>query len=116
MEPNVPLLRKVWEHVKERPADYRQEKWVSLAEGSCGSAYCFAGHALLMSGHELRLQDRWTTGMILDGKPTDGYGVANAAAKELGLPFTVADEIFRGYNSLDTIKVLVENIIGEELL
>lgn len=112
MEPNVPLLRKVWEHVKDEPQDFNQRTWVD-STGECGTSYCFAGHTLVMAGRTLT-HDLFS--MYLDGVAVSHVEVREAAARELGLEQEVADELFWGRNDLAEIRDQVSMIIGEELI
>lgn len=42
--PNIDLMQDVLDHIKANPATWNQSMW------RCGTKYCFAGHAALMSG------------------------------------------------------------------
>jgi hypothetical protein len=47
---NVPLLRKVIEHITEHPSEWGQGNWG--LKTACGTSHCFAGHAAILSGYE----------------------------------------------------------------
>lgn len=69
---NIPLIRKIMEHIESAPSEWEQDSWYrsmpadvpaaltaavekeQIVETSdlafCGSTGCFAGHALLLSG------------------------------------------------------------------
>lgn len=47
-EPNLPLINKIMDHVLAHPETHRQASYAVKSE--CGTAYCFAGHAVHMSG------------------------------------------------------------------
>lgn len=71
---NVKLLLKVRDHILAHPETYNQANW-------CGTASCFAGHALLLSGN----------------KPIDPYkGVFGNAAEVLELTSAQAETLFLG--------------------
>lgn len=48
--PNLPLLRKVLDHIDAHPEEWDQ--WQFARVVSCGTAFCVAGHAAVMSGAE----------------------------------------------------------------
>jgi hypothetical protein len=48
--PNVPLLRKIREHIEAHPEEWDQGDWRSNT--ACGTAYCFAGRAAHLDGAE----------------------------------------------------------------
>lgn len=42
--PNIELLDKVLKHIEDHPETWNQKDW------RCGTSYCFAGHAAVLSG------------------------------------------------------------------
>lgn len=46
---NEDLLRRVLEHVTAHPDEHNQAHWAVRSD--CGTAYCVAGHAVVMSGY-----------------------------------------------------------------
>jgi hypothetical protein len=96
---NVPLLCKVLEHIENHPEEWDQKNWKT--ETACGTAYCFAGHALVMMGHEI-LENKYYA-------PVDEHGtlVDVAAARELGLTTNQARDLFSPVNSLARLRELV---------
>jgi hypothetical protein len=44
--PNVPLLRKTLAHIEANPDQWDQSSWIN----ECGTAFCFAGHAVRLHG------------------------------------------------------------------
>src|SRR6478609_6380573 len=52
--PNLPLLRKVLEHIDAHPEEWHQSVWAMETSASeCGTAFCVAGHTVVMAGGEL---------------------------------------------------------------
>jgi hypothetical protein len=55
--PNVALLKQTLEYVMTHPEVWDQSDWITPAEyredPACGTAYCFAGHALTLTGCEV---------------------------------------------------------------
>lgn len=45
---NVELLERVLTYIKDHPEDHRQKVWAEMS--SCGTAMCFAGWAVALSG------------------------------------------------------------------
>lgn len=79
---NVPLLRKVLEHITEHPEEWDQTVWARPT--ACGTAYCVAGWAVTMAGLTVdmeRLNNAGYRGTLTDGRP-----VWDAAAALLGVP------------------------------
>jgi len=124
--PNVPLLRKVREHIEAHPEEWRQNDWRTVRD--CGTAYCFAGWACQIDGGEWILDSSWIDGgeWVLDSswidggldsswlepRPDDPPGCIDApcgidgiragarARRILGLTADEADELFCAHNTL----------------
>jgi hypothetical protein len=82
---NVPLLRKVLEHVTAHPEEWNQAEWAR--RDSCGTAYCIAGHTVVMAGNEVR----WSPFCFeheyeVSGTLVDGRRVGDVAVELLGIP------------------------------
>lgn len=45
--PNLPLLRKVLDHIDAHPEEWRQSTYATVTD--CGTAHCIAGHAVAMT-------------------------------------------------------------------
>lgn len=120
--PNLPLLRKVLEHIDAHPEEWRQGSWASGAV--CGTAYCVAGHALVMDGtHVLTYDPHW--GLKVDGLDyvTDSDGDEIEAPgyfgrEVLGLTHGEGLALFAGGNSRETVQLIAERVAeraGERL-
>lgn len=48
--PNIELLNKTLDHIKAHPETWKQSWWVTPTI-TCGTAYCFAGHAVVLAGY-----------------------------------------------------------------
>lgn len=48
--PNLPLLRKILDHIDAHPEEHDQETW----ESACGTTRCVAGWALHFDGQKVR--------------------------------------------------------------
>lgn len=119
--PNLPLLRKVLDHVDAHPEEWVQSSWAIRGEAldrvleyhqvnavpACGTAYCIAGHAVTMAGHDvLWLRHSSSTAATL----TNGEAVGDAAQRELGLTNTEADHLFSGCNDRRQVQYAAERI------
>jgi hypothetical protein len=116
--PNVPLLRKVLTHIEEHPDEHDQAQWA--VRTGCGTAYCFAGWAAVMSGAEL---DWRHAGVDEHGRPTtdscevDGQRryIEGYAKDQLGLSYNDANDLFAWRNSRERLREVAERIAGEPL-
>lgn len=108
---NVPLMRKVLEHITEHPEEHDQGVWAEKTP--CGTTYCMAGHTVLMAGHEIA----WSGGPT-DVSNEDGAdhvtksvvtpdGLTNyipyVAARELGLDRDQASMLFYDSSSIEDL-------------
>jgi hypothetical protein len=111
--PNVELLRRTQKEIHANPDSWNQRHWFvepSPWRGGrwCGTAACFAGHALLLEGWEPIFNAdggaEWITrnGEIGDIKPT--------AAMALGINLYQADVLFAGKNELEDIDRIVDGL------
>lgn len=119
---NIPLLRKAveWAEVEAaKPPELREWKqgdWrVTPARAgeylpvpACGTTYCIAGYVCAVMG------DKWLNDTS-SGWLADHRSVPGAAASHLGLSQEVADELFRGRNTIEDVRRIAEDIAGERL-
>lgn len=108
MTVNVPLLRKVMEHITEHPEEHDQQQW-------CGTACCIAGHAALMTGWQMQTFSCGSTSSYLtrDGLRDHAESIA---MEELGLGRAEAYELFSGHNTLDDIWSIVDELTDGEIM
>lgn len=89
---NIPLMRKVLEHITEHPEEHDQNVWAE--RGPCGTAYCMAGHTVVMTGHKLSWEsnefeedevvtESVQTPILINGE--EEGRISRVAAFELGL-------------------------------
>lgn len=66
--PNAELAYRVLDHIDAHPEQWEQGKWIGQAE--CGTAACFAGWAVLLSGAEPRFYMKGcsTADVVFDGR------------------------------------------------
>jgi len=131
--PNVPLMRKIVEKVQNDPTSWEQGGWVtvklpgykapSFSEKTgivrrdsamlheCKTAYCVAGHAVMMSEDPFALVPA-VSPLFLDAgvetvpsnKTERGYDARERAMHELGLTWLEAGRMFAGCNSWSDVK------------
>lgn len=128
--PNLPLLRKVLDHIDAHPEEWNQMSWArnfALADGFwsvskseiesatgrelCDTAYCIAGHAVAMTeGIE------WTKDGY--GTPASGADWYDAGARALGIESWEAAALFDSGNDRTDVQAAAERIAaraGERL-
>lgn len=82
--PNLPLLRKVLDHIDAHPEEWQQATYGTGT--ACGTAACIAGHAMLMSGYDFNPTDEIFSrpdGSIVEFEPDEGQTI-------LGITYTEA--------------------------
>lgn len=109
---NVELLRRVLEHITAHPETWNQGVWAAGAKG-CGTAYCAAGHAVVMTGHKIdwaSAYDGVAEFVIDEGitNPAWHPTISEVAEAELGLTYEQAEELFEGDNTLAELWDLAE--------
>jgi len=110
---NVPLLQKVLDHITAHPEEWRQSDWAS--KSACGTAYCVAGHAVVMSGYTASFSSKnWATGFcVKDGR----RGHIDTVAREvLGLDLWQAQDLFHGRNTMQEIWDIATEITDGEIV
>lgn len=107
--PNAQLAYRVLDVIDADPKAWDQNFWVK----DCGTTFCFAGWALVLTGHSLKPADE---GQWLDGYQVAGGEVRDRAARELGIygddGGATALALFDGYNTREDLDRLVPEIFG----
>lgn len=106
-EPNLPLLRKVLEHIDAHPEEWYQSSWgIHTPQSACGTAFCVAGHAVMLSGEGYTFAP--------DGEFYDSAELpvhpAEEAQKLLGLLDEEGDFLFAGSNTREHVQSIAEDI------
>lgn len=126
---NIPLMEKVYDHILLFPEEWDQAHWGSTWSGfdegisfggsllpSCGTAHCFAGHAVSISNEGARfifqpVGDEARDVSIANVVELPGGAkrpVLGVARKELGLDDDEAGWLFGGHNSLAMIRAILD--------
>jgi hypothetical protein len=120
---NVELLEDTMKHIEENPQTWSQNNWYvwrtatgdkywgvvtteMVETNSCGSAYCFAGHAALSAGFSAPPKENYAGWFGQNGQYVDEF-----ARETLGLTQAQADALFHGDNSMDDLRNMVDAII-----
>lgn len=66
--PNTDLLHRTLEQCRTHPDTWNQDRWITLpgygASPYCGTAYCFGGWAVVLSGYQIGDAGYVTTGQL----------------------------------------------------
>lgn len=118
--PNLPLLRKVLDHIDAHPEEWNQGTWgenfatysdpeaakryeeARLGRPLCGTTHCIAGHAVAMTEGI-----RWVGANV---RPMVDDGWYAAGARVLGLTADEASDLFESDNRREDIQRIAEQI------
>lgn len=117
---DVPLMRKVLEHISEHPDEHDQADWAIRT--ACGTTYCFAGHTVMMRGHEID----WSLGDASEDSAGSVKGavrieggwenrISQVAAYELGLDEDQQEGMFISAGSLADLWHLASEYTNGEI-
>lgn len=135
--PDLPLLRKVVDHIKADPDSWEQGNWAvrwlkwtqprdqkgRFGQGqkyqTCGTAMCVAGHAASLGGFQIAWDPNADYANNVKEKGKDGgiVSIPEAARHALGLTRSEASMLFRGRNNLGDVLRVCQRIaarVGEE--
>lgn len=140
--PNKALLKQTLEHIKTHQGDWIQSQWITPADDredpSCGTAYCFAGWAVALSGfkvertgivridqlppevvHRLDVEDNVFQSGYVGGLAAECGDVAAALLNIRNFGRRGDDSegpgchLFCGHNGLDDLERHVADLCGE---
>ena len=109
--PNAALAYEVLDYIDAHPEEWNQRRWV------CGTAACFAGWAVRLSGAEIRQTepDEPNSAKVVAG-PAElvGLTVEEAAHEVLGIHryAMVNEDLFDAWNSREDVGRIVAQIFG----
>jgi hypothetical protein len=123
---NTALLERVLAQIEAAPAQWDQGNYASqtdLANGECGTAYCFAGWAVALTYPAAKFAftdtqshwptDRTATTVVLNPAEFTGPAVIDAVARDLlGISDKTAEVLFEGGNSLDDLRRMVADLVA----
>ena len=103
--PNVPLLRRVREHIEAHPELWHQNNW--RQQTPCGTAHCFAGWIAEFDGAD------WLAvpgGAWVAGAAGGRVHVSTRAADVAGLTSSEASDLFYGCETLTDIDCVLDRV------
>lgn len=109
---NQPLLRETMDTILAKPEAHNQEFYARRTE--CGTAYCFAGTALVLSGEDFAFSSNHYGEVSWDlasGKP-----LFITACMILGIRPDDAMTLFHGDNTVEDLKHMVDVLCTEGTL
>jgi hypothetical protein len=112
-EPNMPLLRRILHQIDEHPETYEQSVYAS--DSPCGTSYCVAGHAAVMSGAKpywQRLDPLSTEPYFRADETEDGEMIRVVAQQALGLTDDEACQLFDSENCREDVELVAYRIAG----
>lgn len=116
-KPNLDLLRRVLKQIDEHPETWYQDAYAKRTE--CGTVFCIAGHAVVLSGLSVDFDDRRCPGNTCWSDVTEnGDSIPGVAQELLGLTNEESDELFSAGEDRAEIQWLAEQIAaraGEKL-
>ena len=108
---NTQLLQQVLQFIKDNPEQHHQAHWFS----TCGTAACFAGHAVLMSGWE-HCEDQSPEMIHSHRHKGQPLLVRKAAAHELGLTLLESVALFDPENTIEMLELMVKDLVNGDVL
>ena len=107
--PNFPLLYKTLEYIESHPEEWEQGVWSMKTE--CGTKFCFAGWAVMLSQPQAMLMPT-NVNYPMDVRLENGEyrTIPDLAREELGLANFESDVLFGGGNSLAQLREIVEGL------
>lgn len=104
---NVPLLRKVMEHIEAHPDEHDQSYWAKRTP--CGTTFCFAGWAVQLG--DPTAKPDWE-GLKTTDRLVNGRGIDEYAAELLGLGNRDAIALFSAAPDSPVLRMQVDALIA----
>jgi hypothetical protein len=111
VKPNAELAYMVLDQIDAHPERWDQMEW--MRETSRGTAYCFAGWTVKLSGGQME-KVQWQVVVAAGLGELNGEDVADAAEHLLGIdpPACIEDDLFDENNTREDLGRLVAEIFG----
>lgn len=123
---NPELMRQTLAHIEAYPDTWNQRTWATPPSGACGTAYCFAGWAVALTGARIDAEDETVE---VESLPEDvrrrlreyhavyryegdAY-IPTVARVALGIAHADADVLFASYNGLSDLRRIVAELTEE---
>lgn len=119
---NEPLLHKVMDHIRAHPEEHDQGSWarqvIEPANGVCGTRFCFAGHATMMTlrpGEQVRwdqtIGDEVSSNAIVDARGRYAGRISDRARRELGVTANESAWLFYAVNTRAELANMVQALV-----
>jgi len=108
---NIELLNKVMNHIELHPNQHDQTVWAERTV--CGTAMCFAGWAVVLSGGKIAFagNSTRTSQCRIDGAMDD---IDLVAERLLGLSMDDANDLFGPTNTIEDLREIVDMLIERD--
>lgn len=120
--PNTDLLNRTLNYIEAHPGEWDQNQWA--ARNSCGTVYCFAGTAVMLSELPIEWRDSYQDhdyyGEIASYIASDAPApyadrfISTAARELLELSEAQSDRLFDPVNKLADLRRLVAELTAAE--
>jgi hypothetical protein len=114
--PNAELAYRVLDHITAHPKEWNQT--IYLRKDHCGTAACFAGWTVLLSGDRPNWSEGWpahggeVTDVVTAAQSPDSVCVSDRATELLDITSWDAFGLFDANNSMDDLCEQVVDIFG----
>jgi hypothetical protein len=105
-KPNLDLLRRVLRQIDDDPKSWNQSYWATKSD--CGTAYCFAGWACVLSDNQIDWSRRtvtWSDDVIVAMSVVDGDTIGTKAMHALRITQGEAQDLFRQFNTREHLDI-----------
>lgn len=112
---NGELLEATMSYIEQHPEEHDQNEWTN----ACGTAFCFAGHAAILSGVERPVNlrgERWGITFDLESVPDPRMNIPGVvhvetyATRVLGLTGEQANALFDPDNTREELRAMVDKL------
>lgn len=106
--PNDQLFIDTLAQIEREPSSWYQAEW-AVRSNECGTAFCFAGWAVQLAGHEVL----WDSGVVAS-MTTNHVWIERVALDELGITKDQGIQLFAARNQLGTLYEIAAEILSIE--
>lgn len=122
---NKEELFSIYKQIKTEPQTWNQNVWAidwdlgrergqSIMGNVCGTAYCFAGHAVVRAGYRIVWPNHSIQSELAEDDKGNVHEIETLAQNILGLDEDQAEELFGASNELEHIRVAIKEFTGED--
>lgn len=111
---NAVKIRAVLDYIADHPKEWNQSTYGVRTD--CGSAYCAAGHAIVLNGHKIVWweadESLYRSDHAIDKETGLSRSIHNLATRELEFSVHEASEFFDEFNTLGDLWTLANKFTG----